>query len=750
MVRLIRYLKPYTVTIIVIVGLLFIQALSDLALPDYTSNIVNVGIQQGGIENAVPKIIRKVEFDRLLLFVRDNDKAEVKAHYRLLDKDNLPKGKLNGYLDKYPVLAKGALYERKELEEGESDRLNEIFGRPVLIVSGIEKNGLKGMTGNTQDLQQASPLMGLLSLMDPFVLLSQMPKDQFSLVQDQMDAKLKDMPESMITQSAITYLHDEYKAIGVDTDKLQSNYILLSGIKMLLIALIGAAATVVVGFLAARVAAGFSKILRENIFRKVVSFSSTEFDKFSTASLITRSTNDIQQVMMFMVMLIRMVFYAPILGVGGVLKVLNTDTSMGWVIAVAVGAIMILVFGLFSVAIPKFKSIQKYIDKLNLVTRESLTGMLVIRAFNTQKYEEKKFDNANQTLTNTFLFTSRLMSVMFPAMMIIMNGVMLLIIWVGAHQVDAGQMQVGDMMAFMAYSMQIIMSFLMISMVSMMMPRASVSAQRIAEVLDTEISVKDSDHTLAFPGVKRGYIEFVNVCFRYPGAEEDVLSNISFTAKPGEITAFIGSTGSGKSTLVNLIPRFYDVTSGEILIDGVDIRKVPQSALRAKIGYVSQKGVLFSGSIETNIRYGKQNASDDEMRKAAETAQAIEFINEKPEGFNAEIAQGGTNVSGGQKQRLSIARALVKTPEIYIFDDSFSALDYKTDAALRKALKAETEDSTVLIIAQRVSTIRHADRIIVLDEGMIVGNGTHEELMETCEVYKQIALSQLSKEELAS
>ncbi|RNC29081.1 MAG: putative ABC transporter ATP-binding protein [Candidatus Dichloromethanomonas elyunquensis] len=518
---------------------------------------------------------------------------------------------------------------------------------------------------------------------------------------------------------------------------------------MLLIALLSMAATVIVSFLGARVAAGLSKKLRENVFRKVVSFSSTEFEKFSTASLITRSTNDIQQIQMMMVMLLRIVFYAPILGVGGIIKVLNSDYSMGWIIVIAVGAILILVIVLFGVAIPKFKMIQKLVDQLNLVTREILSGIMVIRAFNTQKHEEKKFEKANWDLTKTNLFVTRTMSLMMPLMMLIMNAITLLIIWVGARQIDQGAMQVGNMMAFIQYAMQIIMSFLMISMVSIMLPRATVSAERIGEVLDAEISVKDLPNPQHFFSTQKGLIEFRDVSFRYPGAEEDVLSGISFSAQPGQTTAFIGSTGSGKTTLINLIPRFYDITGGQILINGIDIKKVSQHDLREKIGYVPQKAILFSGTIESNLVYGVESTTETELTKAAATAQAIDFIRSKEEGFAANISQGGANVSGGQKQRLSIGRALVKKPEIYIFDDSFSALDFKTEAALRKALREEKTDSTVLIVAQRISTIMNADQIIVLDEGKIVGKGKHHELMENCEVYQQIALSQLSREELA-
>ncbi|MBB6214235.1 ATP-binding cassette subfamily B protein [Anaerosolibacter carboniphilus] len=732
MLKIIKYLKPFTISIVLVLGLLFIQAISDLSLPDYTSNIVNVGIQQGGIENAVPKIIRKSELDKLNFFINEDDQKQVEENYVLLDKASLSQSELERYLEDYPLLDQEPLYMLNTKDKQAMDMLNKILGKPILIISGIEK---EGMVGNNSD---------------PFAAISKMPEEQMKAMTEKINEKFQNMPESMITQSAVVFIHKEYQIIGVDTNELQTNYIMMIGFKMLLIALVSAVASVIVGLLAARVAAGHSKNLRNVVFKRVTDFSNSEFDKFSTASLITRSTNDIQQIQMLMVMLLRIVFYAPILGIGGMIKVLNTNTSMGWIIAVAVGAILALVVVLFGVAIPKFKSIQKLIDRLNLVTRESLIGMLVIRAFNNEEYEEKKFDQANQDLTQTSLFVNRLMSMMMPMMMLIMNGITLLIVWVGAHQIDSGRMQVGDMMAFIQYTMQIIMAFLMISMVSIMFPRASVSAQRLAEVLDTEITISDLQEPKKFAADIKGLIEFKNVSFRYPGAEEDVLSNISFTAKPGEITAFIGSTGSGKTTLVNLIPRFYDVTEGEILIDGMDIRDVSQHELRNKIGYVPQKGVLFSGTIESNIKYADKNASKEELEKAVEIAQVAEFIRSTPEGFSTEISQGGTNVSGGQKQRLSIARALIKKPEIYIFDDSFSALDFKTDAALRKALSAETVGSTVLIVGQRISTIMNANKIIVLDEGKIAGYGSHQELMKTCEVYQQIALSQLSKEELTS
>lgn len=748
MLKIIKHLKPFVASIIAVVCLLTVQAVCDLSLPDYMSNIVNVGIQQKGVENAVPEVIRKSEMDKLTLFMNDNEKKKVADNYTLLDKNNLSQSELKNDLKDYPQLDKEPLYKLHTEDKNIINELNDIFGKPMLITQGIEKGGSSAFPPAAPGDNKAPAKLPPNT--DPFAVIAKLPQDQIDAMKEKADEKFKNMPGSMVTQSAVSFIENEYKKIGINTDKLQSNYILTSGGKMLLLSLVSMAATVIVSLLAAKVAAGLGRDLRKKVFRKVTSFSNAEFDKFSTASLITRSTNDIQQVQTLMVMMLRIVFYAPILGIGGIIKVLTTDLSMGWIIGVAVIAILSLVIGLFSIAIPRFKMIQKLVDKINLITRESLTGMLVIRAFNNQKHEEKKFEKGNQDLTRTNLFVSRLMSFMMPMMMFIMNAVTVLIIWVGAHQVDMGHMQVGDMMAFMQYTMQIIMAFLMISMVSIMVPRASVSAQRIAEVLDTDITIHDAAEPKTFASDKKGYVEFKNVSFRYPGAEEDVLSNITFTAKPGETTAFIGSTGSGKSTLINLIPRFYDVTSGQILIDGTDIREVSQKELREKIGYVPQKGVLFSGTIESNLKYGKKEATEEELAKASEIAQAMEFINAKPESFRTEISQGGTNVSGGQKQRLSIARALTKESEIFIFDDSFSALDFKTDAALRRALNNEIAGSTILLVAQRISTIMNADKIIVLDEGKIVGTGTHEELMENCEVYKQIALSQLSREELSS
>ncbi|NTV37737.1 MAG: ABC transporter ATP-binding protein, partial [Anaerolineales bacterium] len=563
-----------------------------------------------------------------------------------------------------------------------------------------------------------------------------------------INEKFATLGDSMINQMAVGAVKTEYTAIGMNTDKLQTQYILNAGVLMLLVSLLSITCTIAVGYISAKVAAGVARTMRKDVFQKVESFSNTEFDKFSTASLITRSTNDVTQVQMVIIMMMRMVIYAPIIGIGGVIRALDKSTSMWWIIALAVIVLLGLILTVFSIALPKFKAIQNLIDRLNLVMRENLAGMMVIRAFNMQAFEEKRFDKANNDLTGISLFINRIMVVMMPVMMLVMNGLSLLIIWVGAHQVAESTMQVGDMMAFLQYAMQIVFAFLMLSFMFIILPRASVSAGRIADVLETKASIVDPQQPRDFSAQFQGRVEFRNVSFRYPGAQEDVIHDISFTANPGEMTAFIGSTGSGKSTIINLIPRFYDVTEGTILVDNIDVREVTQHALREKIGYIPQKGMLFSGTIESNLRYSDENASTEALKEAADIAQASEFIFAKEEGMSAEISQGGANVSGGQKQRLSIARALVKKPPIYIFDDSFSALDFKTDAALRKALKEKTSDSTVFIVSQRVATIMHAEQIIVLDEGIIVGKGKHSELMESCEVYRDIALSQIGKEAL--
>lgn len=747
MKKLLKYLRPFAGAIIVAIMLLFVQAISDLSLPSYMSNIVNVGIQQKGIEDAVPKAIKSSELNKLLLFINSDDKKVVEDNYKLIRKEELSDDDYEKYIKQYPELANEDIYVLDTKSKDVKRKLNEILGRPMLITSLFESGDATKFMGDSGNVMAAPEGVDMAN-MDPFMMLSNMPEEQVLEIIKGINEKLDEMPESMVTQSAVTYVREQYKELGIDIDKVQTNYLFMAGAKMLGVALIGTIAAVIVTFIAARIAAALGRNLRKDVFNKVVGFSNAEFDRFSTASLITRTTNDIQQIMMLIVMGLRIVFYAPILGIGGIVKVVKSGAGMGWVIVVAVVSILSLVAVLFVFAIPKFKMVQKLVDKLNLVTRESLTGMLVIRAFSTEKYEEEKFERANMNLTKTNLFVNRAMSMMMPLMMFIMNGVTLLIVWVGSHRVDSGVMQVGDMMAFMQYVMQIIMAFLMISMVSVILPRALVSAGRVSEVLNTDIAIKNIENPVRFKVEEKGEIEFKNVSFKYPGADEYILKDINFKAKSGETTAFIGSTGSGKSTLINLIPRFYDVTSGEILIDGENIKNVSLHDLREKIGFVPQKGMLFSGTIESNLKYGGEHISDEYMHKAAEIAQATEFISSKESGFNTEISQGGTNVSGGQKQRLAIARALAKNSEIFIFDDSFSALDFKTDAKLRKAINEELSDSTLLIVAQRISTIMNADQILVLDEGKVVGKGTHKELMENCEVYRQIALSQLSKEEL--
>lgn len=747
MKKLLKYLRPFAGAIIVAIMLLFVQAISDLSLPSYMSNIVNVGIQQKGIEDAVPKAIKSSELNKLLLFINSDDKKVVEDNYKLIRKEELSDDDYEKYIKQYPELANEDIYVLDTKSKDVKRKLNEILGRPMLITSLFESGDATKVMGDSGNVMAAPEGVDMAN-MDPFMMLSNMPEEQVLEIIKGINEKLDEMPESMVTQSAVTYVREQYKELGIDIDKVQTNYLFMAGAKMLGVALIGTIAAVIVTFIAARIAAALGRNLRKDVFNKVVGFSNAEFDRFSTASLITRTTNDIQQIMMLIVMGLRIVFYAPILGIGGIVKVVKSGAGMGWVIVVAVVSILSLVAVLFVFAIPKFKMVQKLVDKLNLVTRESLTGMLVIRAFSTEKYEEEKFERANMNLTKTNLFVNRAMSMMMPLMMFIMNGVTLLIVWVGSHRVDSGVMQVGDMMAFMQYVMQIIMAFLMISMVSVILPRALVSAGRVSEVLNTDIAIKNIENPVSFKVEEKGEIEFKNVSFKYPGADEYILKDINFKAKSGETTAFIGSTGSGKSTLINLIPRFYDVTSGEILIDGENIKNVSLHDLREKIGFVPQKGMLFSGTIESNLKYGGEHISDEYMHKAAEIAQATEFISSKESGFNTEISQGGTNVSGGQKQRLAIARALAKNSEIFIFDDSFSALDFKTDAKLRKAINEELSDSTLLIVAQRISTIMNADQILVLDEGKVVGKGTHKELMENCEVYRQIALSQLSKEEL--
>jgi ATP-binding cassette subfamily B multidrug efflux pump len=746
MLRLIKYLKPYLSLILITIALLFVQANADLALPDYLSKIVNNGIQQGGVENAVPIAIRQSQMDKLLIFMGAEEQALVLDSYLLVQPAS---PEAEQYIEDYPALAGGPIYVLQEVGQADMDSLNSIMGRALLVVSGVEQMMADPSKAASMGQDLGFDPSRIPAGVDVFALLAKMPAEQLSHISSAINERFAALGDRMVSQMAVGAVKAEYEALGMDTTRLQRDYILRIGGMMLLISLLGGACTISVGFLASRTAAGAARDIRKEAFKKVESFSSTEFDKFSTASLITRSTNDVTQVQMVIFMIMRMVFYAPIIGVGGVIRAIDKSANMWWIIAVAVAALLSLILTVFSISLPKFKIMQSLIDRLNLVTRENLSGMMVIRAFNKQDDEAARFDKANRDLTDTSLFVARVMVTMMPVMMLLMNSLSLVIIWVGAHQVAESTMQVGDMMAFMQYAMQIVFAFLMMSMMFIFLPRAAVSGDRIADVLETELVITDPKDPEEFTEPFTGEIEFRNVSFRYPGALADVLHNIGFTARPGETTAFIGSTGCGKSTVVNLIPRFYDVTDGAIYLDGIDIRQVRQSDLRDRIGYIPQKGLLFSGTIESNLLYADQNASPETLKEAADIAQASEFILANPEGFSAEIAQGGSNVSGGQKQRLAIARALVKKPPIYIFDDSFSALDFKTDSALRKALKQQTGDSTVLIVTQRVATVKNADQIIVLDEGRVVGTGKHHELMESCETYQEIAYSQLSREELA-
>lgn len=704
MKKLFGFLKPYALQVVVIICVLMVQAYCDLSLPAYTSDIVNVGIQQSGIDEKVPEALAGEDLNLILAFVPEEDRAEVADAYEESS---------DSYDYEGTVMA---LKEQVKEDDSQLEELSDQMGLPMVMAmaaeeSGINMNGAEGMAGEAS-------------------------------------GQMEDLPDSMVEQAVAAYIQSAYEKIGIDVGDISSRYILATGGKMLLLAGLGMAASILVGLMASRVGAGLGRSLRERVFRKVVGFSNGEFDKFSTASLITRSTNDIQQIQLLTVMILRMVLYAPIMAIGDIWNVFHTNVDMSWIIALAVVLIFLLVAVLFAVVMPKFRILQNLVDRLNLVSREILTGLSVIRAFGTEKHEEERFDDANKDLTRANLFVNRAMTFMMPTMMLIMNGISVLIVWVGGHSIDEGTMQVGDMMAFIQYTMQIIMAFLMICMISVMLPRAAVSAERVDGVLESHTLINDPGDPEKLPEESKGQVVFDHVSFRYPGAEEDVLEDISFTAEPGQTTAIIGSTGCGKSTLVNLIPRFYDVTEGSIRLDGHDIRNLTQHDLREKLGYVPQKGVLFSGDIASNILFGNPDGTDEEMEEAARIAQATEFIEAKKRQYHSHIAQGGSNVSGGQKQRLSIARAIAKHPAVYIFDDSFSALDYKTDVALRGALKEKTEDSTVIIVAQRISTIMHAEQILVLDDGKIVGKGTHKELLRDCPEYYQIASSQLSEKEL--
>ena len=732
MIKLLRkYIKPFVVGILIVVGLLYVQAQSELALPDYMSKIVTNGIQAGGFDNAVLEVCSKDTYDLVDFFLDDEQKEIFESSYEYQTFEQMDEA----LLKKFPDIQEGAYVLKEKVNQ---DQLATLLTKPLLFVTAIRSSN-----------QITSQIPEGMRLIDA---LQFMPEAQIEQIKTQMDEQMDTLGASSLQIAASNVVKSEYESLGANLDSIQNHYIIHAGIKMLSVALLGALASIVVGFFSARIGAGFAKNLRKDVFSKVQQFSTKEFNDFSTASLITRTTNDVQQIQNVITMCLRVIVYAPIIGIGALLKVLENASSMTWIIGVVLAVLLIVIIVTFSIALPKFSLIQKLIDRLNLVMRENLSGMLVIRAFGNEKVAEERFDKANQDTMKINLFVNRLMSTVMPIMMFIMNGVSLLIVWFGAKQIDLGNLAIGDMMAFLQYSMQIIMAFVMIAMIFVMIPRASVAAKRVNEVLETKLSIQDIDNPKTFDPNLKGSVEFRNVSFSYPEAKEEVLSHITFTTKPGQTTAFIGSTGSGKSTLVSLVNRFYDVTSGEILIDGVNIKEVTQKDLRKKIGLVPQVGVLFSGTIGSNIAYGKDMMTKEEMDEVCQIAQASEFIESKEEGYDALIAQGGTNVSGGQKQRLAIARALAKKPEIYIFDDSFSALDFKTDAALRKALNelVEKTQSTVLLVGQRIASIMHADQIIVLDEGKMVGIGTHEQLMENCKVYQEIAMSQLSKEELSN
>ena len=720
------------VVVIVLIG----QAASDLTLPMYTANIVNIGIQQSGIEDKIPLQISVTSMEGLLLFLSDEDIHTVMSAY---EQDNTS--------FQVPALV---LKSDIHKDQSKMDRLQAILDFPMMLTSGFQSNS--DMTKQLEDgLKQQMQAAGV-NIADhatAFDILNMMPSDSRVQFVQSVREKMKDLPAMIISQAGITFVTQAYTELGMNLTSLQYRYLFRTGFIMIMLAFGSMTASILVGYLGARLGASTGRELRSKVFRKVVGFSHNELNTFSTASLITRSTNDIQQIQLILVIMIRMVIYAPIIAIGGIWKVFHTNADMSWIIAVAVGCLLFVVLLLFIVAMPKFKMMQKLVDRMNLVSREILTGLSVIRAFHTEKHEEARFDVANRDLTKTNLFVNRAMTFMMPVMMFIMQGSSVLIVWVGSHSINSGQMQVGDMLAFISYTMQIIISFLMLAMISIMLPRAGVAAMRVEEVLQSETLIHDPLQAKHMPEDMQGIIRFEHVFFRFPGAEEYVLRDINFEAHPGQTTAFIGSTGSGKSTLINLIPRFYDVTQGQITIDGIDVRNITQYDLRKQIGYVPQKGILFSGNIKSNILYGVETEDEQLMKTAAEIAQATEFIQSKTEGYESSISQGGANVSGGQKQRLSIARAIAKNPPIYIFDDSFSALDYRTDVSLRAALKEYTGNSTVLIVAQRISTILHAEQIIVLDDGKIVGKGTHEQLLRSSEAYREIASSQLSEAELS-
>ena len=743
--RFFKNFKGHMPMVFTIIAFLFIQAMCDLSLPDYTASLIDTGINNSGIEYATPEKISEESYQGIAMWMTDKEKSKWESAYKKQSNGN---------------------YKLKDKSKENMEKLDKTFSEPILVYSMISQtqdkksdneNAGQDMSEYMKEIDMDSldnqTKMDLAAVQNGTMTQEQFMAAHFDLirdtVRDKMGAAIDSMGDSLVKSSAISFVKKEYKKIGVDVEAKQFSYLWSTGAKMLAMALLMTVSAIIVGFLASKVSASIGKELREKVFNKVLEFSDAEINKFSTASLITRSTNDVQQIQMVCVMLLRMVAYAPILAVGGIIMVIKTHSGMEWIIVVAVAALLCLVAILMALAMPKFKIMQDLVDRVNLVSREILTGIPVIRAFSREKKEEERFDVANKSLTKVMLFTNRVMTFMMPLMMMVMYGITILIEWVASHRIDQGALEVGSMTAFITYTMQIVMSFLMITMVSIMLPRATVAAERIDDVLDTDVSIKDKKEAKMLDAPK-GIVEFKNVDFKYPDGDTNVLEGIDFIAKPGETTAIIGSTGSGKSTVAKLIPRFYDVTEGQITIDGIDVKDLSQKSIRDNIGYVPQKGILFSGTIASNIKYGAENASDEQMLEAATIAQATEFIDCKEEKYDSPISQGGTNVSGGQKQRLSIARAIAKNPRIYIFDDSFSALDFKTDAALRKALSPKVKESTVIIVAQRISTVLQAKQIIVLDDGKMVGKGTHKELMKNCEVYKQIASSQMSEAELAT
>lgn len=743
--RFFKNFKGHMPMVFTIIAFLFIQAMCDLSLPDYTASLIDTGINNSGIEYATPEKISEESYQGIAMWMTDKEKSKWESAYKKQSNGN---------------------YKLKDKSKENMEKLDKTFSEPILVYSMISQtqdkksdneNAGQDMSEYMKEIDMDSldnqTKMDLAAVQNGTMTQEQFMAAHFDLirdtVRDKMGAAIDSMGDSLVQSSAISFVKKEYKKIGVDVEAKQFSYLWSTGAKMLAMALLMTVSAIIVGFLASKVSASIGKELREKVFNKVLEFSDAEINKFSTASLITRSTNDVQQIQMVCVMLLRMVAYAPILAVGGIIMVIKTHSGMEWIIVVAVAALLCLVAILMALAMPKFKIMQDLVDRVNLVSREILTGIPVIRAFSREKKEEERFDVANKSLTKVMLFTNRVMTFMMPLMMMVMYGITILIEWVASHRIDQGALEVGSMTAFITYTMQIVMSFLMITMVSIMLPRATVAAERIDDVLDTDVSIKDKKEAKMLDAPK-GIVEFKNVDFKYPDGYTNVLEGIDFIAKPGETTAIIGSTGSGKSTVAKLIPRFYDVTEGQITIDGIDVKDLSQKSIRDNIGYVPQKGILFSGTIASNIKYGAENASDEQMLEAATIAQATEFIDCKEEKYDSPISQGGTNVSGGQKQRLSIARAIAKNPRIYIFDDSFSALDFKTDAALRKALSPKVKESTVIIVAQRISTVLQAKQIIVLDDGKMVGKGTHKELMKNCEVYKQIASSQMSEAELAT